>query len=233
MSNERDHFPTETPPLAGMTGGPSTALRPGPVGEVERATLSQVSEPDERGVNNPAVSTRPSLTLSEAASVCGVSRSTIRRKHEAGDFPNAFKSGPDNAWRIPVTDLLGAGLNPGRPSPPDEVSEPDERVRAETVIMPRSELEGLKEQLTYERHRASVAEARLSERGETVSALKEALSEARQRAIEAAPAVRQTPAAVVDVRDPNPSEPSRTWWGGRRKERRSQGSRELSPKKQR
>lgn len=163
---------------------------PSPPGRGERPTVSVVSGPLER----------PSLTLSEAAEACGVSRSTVRRKHEAGEFPNAFKAGPDNAWRIPVTDLLGAGLRPGRPSPPDAVSEPDERVRAATVTLPKAELDALREQLQNERTRALVAEARLSERAETVDALKEALSEARQRAIEAAPA--RMPGPVVDVTTP-------------------------------
>ena len=171
----------------------------------ERPTVSVVSDPPER----------PSLTLSEAAEACGVSRSTVRRKHEAGEFPNAYKAGPDNAWRIPVTDLLAAGLKPGRPSPPDAVSEPDERVRSATVTLPKAELDALREQLHAERTRALVAEARLSERGETVDALKEALSEARQRAIEAAPA--PLPAAqVIDVRQ-SPEASGRRWWGGKRK----------------
>ena len=74
---------------------------------------------------------RPSLTLSEAAGQCGVSRSTIRRKHESGAFPSAFKDG-EGAWRVPVTDLIAAGLTPGRPSPPDQVSEASEQARAAT-----------------------------------------------------------------------------------------------------
>lgn len=204
MSDEQPNTPANL--LNQLPDLPTTAASP--KASSEQAPASVVSDKIER----PA--TRPSLTLSEAANMCAVSRSTIRRRHEAGDFPNAYKTGPDNAWRIPVTDLLAAGLNPGRPSPPDEVSEPDERSRAETVTLPRSDLDALHEQLVAERLRAAVAEARLSERGQTVDALKEALSEARQRAIEAAPALKND--AVVDVREVEPAGGRRRSWWGRR-----------------
>lgn len=68
-------------------------------------------------------------TLSVAATECGVSKSTIKRRLAAGDFPNAAK-GARGAWTVPVTDLIAAGLEPGRPSPPDElaqVTDPDHR----------------------------------------------------------------------------------------------------------
>ncbi|MFH9568244.1 helix-turn-helix transcriptional regulator [Streptomyces globisporus] len=35
--------------------------------------------------------TRPMLTRREAAATCGVSQSTIRRRREAGDLPNAVQ----------------------------------------------------------------------------------------------------------------------------------------------
>ena len=206
MTNERAEIDRDS---ISITKDTVTVSAPPPSpskGHGERPSMSAVSDPPER----------PSLTLSEAAEACGVSRSTIRRKREAGDFPNAYRAGPDTAWRIPVTDLLGAGLKPGRPSPPDPVSELDERVRAATVTLPKAELDALREQLHNERTRALVAEARLSERAETVDALKEALSEARQRAIEAAPAVQLPATQVIDVRQ-SPEAPTRRWWGGRRK----------------
>ena len=206
MTSERADIDRDSISITQDTVTVSTPPPPSSKGRGERPTVSVVSDPPER----------PSLTLSEAAEACGVSRSTIRRKHEAGEFPNAYKAGPDNAWRIPVTDLLGAGLKPGRPSPPDAVSEPDERTRAATVTLPKAELDALREQLHNERTRALVAEARLSERAETVDALKEALSEARQRAIEAAPAAHQPAVQVIDVRQ-SPEAPGRRWWGGKRK----------------
>ncbi len=56
------------------------------------------------------------LTIREAASACGVSQRTIRRRISAGAFPNAFETGSspaDGAWRIPLQDLVNAGLEPG------------------------------------------------------------------------------------------------------------------------
>jgi hypothetical protein len=59
------------------------------------------------------------LTIREAAAACRLSPRTIRRKLNTGVFPNAFKTGPheaghddDGIWKIPVSDLEQAGLNP-------------------------------------------------------------------------------------------------------------------------
>jgi len=60
---------------------------------------------------------RPVWSISKAANECGVSRDTIKRRRAAGGFPNAYQDGRSQ-WMIPVTDLLAAGLHPGRPSPP-------------------------------------------------------------------------------------------------------------------
>lgn len=51
--------------------------------------------------------TRPMLNQWEAAAVCGVSRSTIRRRREAGDLPGSV-SDEIRGWLIPVDDLLTA-----------------------------------------------------------------------------------------------------------------------------
>jgi hypothetical protein len=60
---------------------------------------------------------RPSLTIAEAAPLCGVSASTIRRHLAAGHFLTAHQqpspiSGQRGLWRIPTRDLLAAGLRP-------------------------------------------------------------------------------------------------------------------------
>src|SRR5436190_8632138 len=57
------------------------------------------------------------LIVREAAAACRLSPRTIRRKLNAGAFPNAFKSPlPDDptttVWKIPVSDLEQAGLQP-------------------------------------------------------------------------------------------------------------------------
>src|SRR6266540_5567729 len=61
----------------------------------------------------------PALSISEAAKICGVKRRTIRRRHQAGEFEHAFKD-PAGTWRIPVKDLVAAGLRPTVVSYPDE-----------------------------------------------------------------------------------------------------------------
>jgi hypothetical protein len=54
------------------------------------------------------MSTTRKVTRSEAASLCHVSKDTIRRRQADGAFPNAEEL--DGAWRIPVADLVAAGL---------------------------------------------------------------------------------------------------------------------------
>lgn len=63
------------------------------------------------------------FSLAGAAAACGVARSTIRRRLDKGDFPNARRVSvpgePETtaAWRIPAADLVAAGLPPNRPDP--------------------------------------------------------------------------------------------------------------------
>jgi hypothetical protein len=61
------------------------------------------------------------LTVAEAAQVCDVSTSTIRRYLRAGRFPGARQqpsraSGHPAQWRIPTEDLLGSDLAQQRPT---------------------------------------------------------------------------------------------------------------------
>lgn len=61
-------------------------------------------------------------TLATASTHCGVSKSTLKRRLAADDFPNAIKNS-HGMWMVPVTDLIAAGLKPGRPSPPDDLTQ--------------------------------------------------------------------------------------------------------------
>ncbi|MFE0894079.1 helix-turn-helix domain-containing protein [Streptomyces rochei] len=61
--------------------------------------------------------TRPLLAQREAAAACGVSRTTIRRRREAGELPGALLD-DDRGWLIPVEDLLAARVPPQRPRSP-------------------------------------------------------------------------------------------------------------------
>lgn len=69
------------------------------------------------------MTTRPMLTQREAAAACGVSRTTIRRRREAGDLPNAVQD-PARGWLIPVGDLLAAGFRLNAPAPAEDADTP-------------------------------------------------------------------------------------------------------------
>jgi hypothetical protein len=137
----------------------------------------------------------PSLTIAEAARLCGVSTSTIRRYLAAGRFPTAHQqpspiSGQRGLWRIPTQDLLGAGLRPGWARLPDQEqkNEPwsgqpvDDRVRQ------------LEHALELERTRRRAAEDLAAERAHTIQTLERAL--AALHAQHAAPAPNPGRAAL-------------------------------------
>lgn len=58
----------------------------------------------------PPKSAAVTLTISEAARACAVTRGTVRHHRQAGDFPGAFKD-QDGMWRIPMEDLEWVGLH--------------------------------------------------------------------------------------------------------------------------
>ncbi len=114
---------------------------------------------------NPS-STRPSLTYQEVIDQCGISRSTLKRRVAAGEFPNRWQENPDDPrspWRIPVEDLLAVDLSPGKPSGPDEVEEApvDERARTRTVT--EAQWDALQNELAQLRAEAKVHDDRVKE----------------------------------------------------------------------
>lgn len=138
---------------------------------------------------------RPSWSLTQAAAETGISLSTLKRKKQGGAFPNAHKD-HEGRWLIPVTDLIAAGLRPGRPRPPDQLS--TAQTPTEPVSELRQELIDLLQQRTPDaelaeyRRRAEVAEAKLEGA--------QARLEERQRLVEALQsALRQLEAAPVDM----------------------------------
>ncbi|CAM5291290.1 hypothetical protein STENM327S_03609 [Streptomyces tendae] len=138
--------------------------------------------------------TRPLLTQREAAAACGVSRSTIRRRREAGELPGAVLD-DDRGWPIPVEDLLAAGFRLNAPAPPDEkdvgdqaaVEAQPDTASDDTAVALQSELDRLRHEhalaLAEERNARQLAEAearhleaRLKERGDHVEDLQRALA---------------------------------------------------------
>ncbi len=79
------------------------------------------------------------LTLEQAAHACSVTRLTILRYLDERRFEHAFR-GADGVWRVPVADLVEAGLRPDglgrRPAATrGELIKTVERLRAENLVL--------------------------------------------------------------------------------------------------
>jgi hypothetical protein len=150
------------------------------------------------------LSSRPSLTIAEAARLCGVSASTIRRYLAAGRFPTARQQsspipGQRGLWRIPTQDLLAAGLRPPQARTPGR--EEDDRPSRQTVGQPVDDrVRELEHALELERTRRRAAEDLAAERAHTIQTLETAL-----RALQAHHAA---PASNQDRAAPSPASPS-------------------------
>ena len=93
------------------------------------------------------------FTPSEAAKACGVSRTTIVRAATAGRIAGAVR-GDDGAWTIPLDGLLGAGYNPGKPSPPEDEKQRDRDDDQDRDRMHELELAVLRAEVREQRTRA-------------------------------------------------------------------------------
>jgi hypothetical protein len=137
---------------------------------------------------------RPLLTQREAAAACGVSRTTIRRRREAGELPGAVLD-DDRGWLITVQDLLAAGFRPDASAPSNEEDAGDPAsagARQSTALdvtreARHTELEGLRHEhalaLAAERHVRHLAEVEirhlkvlLDERGARIQDLQRVLA---------------------------------------------------------
>ncbi|MYV70399.1 helix-turn-helix domain-containing protein [Streptomyces sp. SID2131] len=111
---------------------------------------------------------RPLLTQREAASACGVSRSTIRRRREAGELPGCVQD-EERGWLIPVEALLAAGFRLNAPAPPEDAAPAGPVAPAagpvsagavgEDVAALRAELERERRAHLEARHQAELAAA--------------------------------------------------------------------------
>lgn len=177
---------------------------------------------------------RPMLTQREAATACGVSRTTIRRRREAGDLPNAFQD-PERGWMVPVDDLLAAGfrLNAPAPADPDTPAEAGPTIPAGVTGQDPAALRAELDRIRAE-HALALAEARfgqqlaeaeaehlraqLAERGERITDLQRAvaaLTPAPERAALPSPAGPAVPAqAQAEPASADP-EPRKRRWGWR------------------
>ncbi len=136
---------------------------------------------------------RPTFTITDAATACSVSRKTITRKLAELAIHGAAKD-DDGVWRIPVEALLAVGLHPGRSLPeaghatvrpvaPAPV--PARPVDQDTITIPRDRWDDV-------RIRLARAEAEAAERGLALADARLAL-----RALTAGPATRDRAADLV------------------------------------
>lgn len=125
----------------------------------------------------------PLMGLAEAASACGVSVSTLRRKR--GELKELGAAETARGWQIPVTALITLGLM-------DRVTEPPSHDAPSDTLT--GELDALRAQLAAAEQRAAVAEAVATERERVIQTQAMAL-----RMLEAS----KTPAPA----DPEPPAP--------------------------
>jgi hypothetical protein len=133
------------------------------------------------------VPTRPSFTITEAATACSVSRKTVTRKLPELAGHGAAKD-DDGVWRIPVEALLAVGLHPGRslptvtPSAASQVAPPPAPtypVAQDTVTIPRDRWDDVRLRLARAEAEAAeralaLADARLALRALTAGPLRAA-----------------------------------------------------------
>ena len=136
--------------------------------------------------------------------MCGVSASTIRRHLAAGRFPTAHQQpspipGQRGLWRIPIQDLLAAGLRPRQARTPDPEQE-DERPSRRTAGQPGDDrVRELEHALELERTRRRAAEDLAAERAHTIQTL--------ERALQALQAHHAAPAPNPGRAAPSPAPP--------------------------
>lgn len=138
----------------------------------------------------------PVMGLADAARVCGVSVSTVRRKREELVQYGAAQTA--KGWQIPVTALIAVGLmdRTTAPGEPPSVDTPDAPYDAsdasdapiDTRTEPLIELESLRSQLADAERRAAVAEAIAAERERIIQ-----IQQASLRMLEAGRPKPETP----------------------------------------
>jgi excisionase family DNA binding protein len=120
------------------------------------------------------------LTVAEAAQVCGVSTSTIRRYLRGGRFPGARQDpspvpGQPGHWRIPTDDLVQAGLDRQQPTPSRHTEQHQAPADRAAAGPDSDRVQALERALELERTRRQAAEVLAAERARTIMTLETAL----------------------------------------------------------
>lgn len=149
---------------------------------------------------------RPAFTLSEAAALVSISRSTLRRRLDNADFPEAYRDAK-GVWKIPLTNLLAAGLNPVQGSVQDlstDIGQPVHNPSRSEQVELKSRVVELENALSIERaHRTAAEQVAVAERHRAQTA------EMALRMLEQAPSA---PASTSSVPVAPPQEPKPSLW---------------------
>ena len=126
------------------------------------------------------------LTVAEAAQVCGVSTSTIRRYVRGGRFPGARQDpspvpGQPGHWRIPTDDLVQAGLDRQQPTPSRHAEQHQVPADRAATSIDSDRVQALERALELERIRRQAAEVLAAERARTIMTLETALRAVEHR----------------------------------------------------
>jgi len=148
----------------------------------------------------PSPSDSRQLTIKQAVTETQSSESTIKRRLLGGAFPHAGQD-TDGRWLIPVTDLVAAGLRPGKRAKPDPL--PTQLIQLENLHAENAEL----------RTRLAVAEAVAGERERIIAVQEQMLC--MLEAGQSVPAAERASTAPVPIaqRQPQAEQPPRATEG--------------------
>ncbi len=162
---------------------------------------------------------RPKWTLSEAAEHTGMSRSTLRRRLDQGKFPGAYRD-QAKQWRIPLTDLLAAGITPVQGVFTD-IAQPENELAHDIAQVTQAPLEirviELENALSIERaHRAAAEQVAIAheQRAKTAEMALRMLEPSRPTTA-VANVSDQVPASPPAKKEEPAKGPAR-WWNRRR-----------------
>ncbi len=150
---------------------------------------------------------RPVFTLTEAAALVSTSRSTLRRRLDQGNFPDAYRD-PKGVWKIPLTSLLAAGLHPVQGAVQDlstDIARPVHDVAQPEQVELKNRVTELENALSIERaHRTAAEQVAAAERHRAQTA------EMALRMLDPGPSA-PTPTSPAPVATP-PQEPRPGFW---------------------
>jgi hypothetical protein len=141
---------------------------------------------------------RPHWTLTQAAQHLAASRSTLRRRLDHNDFPNAYQD-PAGVWKIPLEDFLAAGFTPVQSVSNTSITD---------LAQPKPELaHDLAQRLQHAENQLSI------ERAQRIAAEQVATAQ-RQRAesLELALRLLEPPPSPTPPTSTTPSPTRHRWW---------------------